>query len=180
MPPRTDDQSTPELAYETFRGAIARDEYGRAYGLLSDQVRRKYGLRSRGDFTDAWVVGGGLAVKALRRSKAKGPAERLADGRALLPIRIKYLILGWDVRLWFRPVPVVRIWVEGRESPEFYEHMQHLEVVRQGEVLGVRLDPELLEELDEGVQRGQIRRFDAGILWFLDDFEVGTKQEKAK
>jgi hypothetical protein len=121
-----------------------------------------------------------MAVSAIRRSKAKGPAEPLPDGRAVLPIRVKVFLFGWDVRLWFRPIPVVRAWVEGRESPEYYEHMDRLEVVRQGDVLGVRVDPELLDELEEGVRRGQIRRFYAGIDWFLDDFEVGTKQEKGK
>ncbi len=181
MPPRVDDQSAPERTYETFRGAIARDEYDRAYGTLSDQLRRKFGLTSRGQFTDAWTIGrSGMAVGAIRRSEAKGPAEPLPDGRVLLAIRVKYLIFGKDVRLWFRPVPVVKVYVEGKESPAFYQHMARLEVVRQKGVLGVRLDPVLLEELDEGVQRGRILRFEAGIEWFLDDFEVGKKREQAE
>jgi hypothetical protein len=58
--------------------------------------------------------------------------------------------------------------------------MDRLEVVREGDILGVRVDPELLEELDEGVRRGTFRRFEAGMLWFIDDFEVGSKQEKAQ
>lgn len=180
MPPRIDDLTTPERTYETFRGAIARDEYDRAYGTLSDQLRAKFGLASRGEFTDAWVVGGGMAVSAIRRSKARGPAEPLQDGRALLPIRAKYLIFGKDVRLYLRPVAVVRVWLEGKEPPEFYQHLDRLEVAAENGVLGVRLDPELLATLQEGVQRGRIRRFEAGILWFLDDFEVGKKQERAE
>jgi hypothetical protein len=176
MPPRTDDQSTPERAYETFRGAIARDEYRRAYGTLSDRLRGKLGLTSPGQFTDAMVVGGGMAVGAIRRSKAKGPVEPLPDGRALLRLKVRYLLLfGPDVSLWLRAVPVVKVWVEGKEAPEFYQHMDRLEVVREGDLLGVRLDPELLEELEEGVRRGQVRAFKAGFEWFLDDFEVGEK-----
>ena len=62
---------------------IARDEYDRAYQTLSDQLRRKSGISSRGDFTDAWVVGGGMAVAAIRRSKATGPPAPLEDGRVL-------------------------------------------------------------------------------------------------
>jgi hypothetical protein len=180
MPPRTDDQSTPERTYETFRGAVARDEYDRAYATLSDQLRRKFGFRSRGDFTDAFVVGGGMAVSAIRRSKATAPVEPLKDGRALLRIRVKALIFGWDVRLWLRPVPVVRVWAEGSDSPVFYQHMGQLDVVREGGILGVRLEPELIEELKEGVQRGRIRRFQAGIEWFLDDFEVGKERERTE
>ncbi len=177
MPPRVDDQSTPERAYETFRGAVARDEYDRAYATLSDQLRRKLGLRSRGDFTDAWVVGGGMAVSAIRRFKATAPVEPLKDGRALLRIRARYLLIfGKDVRLWLRPVPVVRVWAEGSESPVFYQHMGRLEVVREGDLIGVRLDQALLEELEEGVQRGRIRRFEAGTLWFLDHVEVGEEK----
>ena len=180
-PPRVDDQSSPERAYETFRGAIARKEYGRAYNLLSDPLRRKLGLTSRGEFTDALVVGGGMAVGAIRRSKADGPVAELPDGRALLPVRIRYLLVfGPDVRIWFRAVPVVKAWVKGKEAPEFYEHLDRLEVVREGDVLGVRLDPELLEELEEGVRRGRVRAFKAGFEWFVDDFEVGTKAEKAQ
>jgi len=180
MPPRVDDQSTPDRAYETFRGAIARDEYDRAYATLSDPLRRKFGLTKRGDFTDAWVVGGGMAVSAIRRSKATAPAEPLKDGRALLPIRVRYLIFGKDVRLWLRPVPVVRVWVEGSDSPVFYQHLGRLDVLREGDIFGVRLEPELIEELQEGVQRGRIRQFRAGIEWFLDDFEVGCERERTE
>ncbi len=180
MPPRVDDQSTPDRAYETFRGAIARDEYDRAYGTLSDQLRAKFGLRSRGDFTDAWVVGGGIRVSAIRRSKATAPVEPLKDGRALLRIRVKALVFGWDVRLWFRPVPVVRVWSGGKETPDFYQHLDRLEMVEREGVLGVRVDPALLETLEEGVQGGGIRRFEAAILWFLDDFEVGCERERTE
>jgi hypothetical protein len=180
MPPRVEDQSTPERSYETFRGAIARDEYDRAYGTLSDQLRAKFGLENRGQFTDAWVVGGGMAVSVIRRSKAEGPAEPLKDGRALLRIRARYLIFGNDVRIWFRPVPVVRVYVKGKETADFYQHLDRLEIVEKDGILGVRLDPELIAALEEGVQRGQMRRFEAGIEWFLDDFEVGKERERSE
>ncbi|MFI5402029.1 MAG: hypothetical protein ACHQ1G_03760 [Planctomycetota bacterium] len=178
MPPRVEDQSTPERSYETFRGAIARNEYDRAYGTLSDQLRAKFRLESRGQFTDAWIVGAGVEVKAIRRSKAKGPAEPLKDGRALLRIRVRFLFFGEDVRIWFRPVPVVRVYVKGKETADFYQHLDRLEIVEKDGVLGVKLDPELIAALEEG--RGQMRRFEAGIEWFLDDFEVGKERERSE
>jgi hypothetical protein len=175
-----DDRTTPERAYETFRGAIARDEYDRAYGTLSDQLRAKFGLRSRAEFTDAWIIGGDVAVKAIRRSKATGPPEALKDGRVLLPIRARYLIFGMDVRVWLRPVPVVRVYLEGQESADFYQHLDRFELVERDGVLGVKLDPELQQALEEGVKGGRVRRFEAGIEWFLDDFEVGKGRERAE
>lgn len=180
MPPRVDDQRTPERAYETFRGAIARDEYDRAYGTLSDQLRKKFGLRSRAEFTDAWIIGGDMLVKVIRRSKATGPPETLKDGRVRLPIRARYLIFGKDIRLWLRPVPVVRVYVEGKESADFYQHLDRFELVEREGVLGVELDPELRQALEDGVKGGRIRRFEAGIEWFLDDFEVGKERERAE
>lgn len=180
LPPRVDDQTTPERAYETFRGAIARDEYDRAYGTLSDPLRAKFGLKSRAEFTDAWIIGGDVAVKLVRRSKATGPAKPLKDGRVLLPIRARYLIFGKDIRLWLRPVPVVRVYLEGQDSADFYQHLDRFELVENEGVLGVRLDPELLQELEEGVKGGRVRRFEAGIEWFLDDFEVGKERERAE
>jgi hypothetical protein len=174
LPPRVDDQSTPERAYETFRGAMARDEYDRAYATLSDPLRRKYGVPRRPDFTDGMIIGGGVAVKAIRRSEAEGPAERLPDGRALLRVRLRYLVFGKDVRLWLRPVPVVRAYVEGKEAPVLYDQPERLEVVMgKGGVLGVRVDPDLLAALEKDVREGRVRRFEAGIDWFVDDFEVG-------
>ncbi len=180
MPPRIDDLTTPERTYETFRGAIARDEYDRAYRTLSDQLREKFGLRSRGEFTDAWVVGGGMAVSAIRRSKAQGPVEPLKDGRAFLRIRVRYLIFGKDVRIWLRPVPVVRVYLVGKETAGFYQHLDRLEIVEKEGVLGVKLDRELQQALEEGVRGGRIRRFEAGIEWFLDDFEVGKERERGE
>jgi hypothetical protein len=173
MPPRVDDQSTPLHAYETFRGAMARDEYDRAYATLSDQLRGKYGLKSRATFTDGMIIGGGVAVKAIRRSKAQGPVERLPDGRALLRVRLRYLVFGKDVRIWLRPVPVVRAYVEGREAPFLYDQTDRFELGEAGGIVGVRLSPDLRAELEKEVRAGRVRRFEAGIDWFLDDFEVG-------
>jgi hypothetical protein len=180
LPPRVDGQSTPLEAYETFRGAMAREEYDRAYATLSDPLLRKYGIKNRPMFTDGMVIGGEMAVKAIRRSKAKGPAERLPDGRALLRVRVRYWVFGKDVRIWLRPVPVVRVYVEGRETPVLYDQPERFELVQEGGVVGVELPPDLMEELSKQVKAKGARRFVAGIDWFLDDFEVGAEPQKAE
>jgi hypothetical protein len=174
-----DDRTSPVAAYETFRGALARAEYDRAYATLSDPLRKKLGVRSRAEFKDGMIVlGDDIAAKALARSKAKGPAQGLPDGRAMLPVRLRYLLFGRDVRLWLRPVAVVRVFVDGQKEPVFYDHLAAFELREEGGVVGVRLDPRLRAALEAEVRTGRVRRFEAGIEWFLDDFEVGDEGER--
>jgi hypothetical protein len=177
-----DDRTTPVGSYETFRGALARSEHDRAYELFSDHLRRKLGIRSRAEFKDGMILIGesNVAVKALKRSKAKAPAEPQPDGRVLLPVRVRYLVFGKDVRLWLRPVPVVRVYAEGVPEPVFYQHMPEFQLVvpedaRGGGVVGVRLPPEQIEALEAELLDKGARRLECGIEWFLDDFEVGGK-----
>lgn len=172
LPPDVDDPSTPERAYESLRSALTRRRHDRAYALLSDRLRRKLGVESRAQFKDGMVViADDLAVRALGRSRAKGPAERLPDGRALLRVRVSWLFWGKDVRVWLRPIRVLRIYEEGRDAPVFYEHVAERPVEERGAV-GVRLPEGALEHAVAALEHA--RRFEWAVEWFLDDFEVGA------
>jgi hypothetical protein len=175
LPPRVDDRSTPERAFETFRGELARGEFDQAYALLSDHLHRKLGVRSRADFQDWGAVAGRKAVHAIRRAKAKGPAEVLPDGRALLRVRVRWLFFGRDLRLFFTEIPVARAYVEGNEAPVFYDQLGNFRLEGEGGIL-IPLDPEVLEQLKEGVRGGKVRWIEAGKEWFLDDFEMGDEE----
>jgi hypothetical protein len=176
LPPRTDDTSTPELAFQTFRGALAREEFDRAYGVLSDRLRQEIGVHSRAEFMDWGAVAGERAVSAIRRAKAEGPAERLPDGRMLLNVRVRWLFFGKDVRLLFVPIPVVRAYVQGREEAAAYEHLEGLDLVYGDGFVGVRVPPETGEYVKQGVKGGKVREFKAGIEWFLDEYDLGHEE----
>lgn len=178
LPPRVEDATAPDRAFLTFRGALAREEFDRAYGLLSDRLRRKIGVRSRADFADWGAVGGKKAVSAIRRAKAKGAPEPLPDGRALLRVRVRWLLFSREIRLWLTPIPVARVYVEGSEAPAFYDQMDGFALDEEGGVVGVRLTPEMRERLKQAVQGGRVRRFEAGIEWFLDDYELGDEERR--
>jgi hypothetical protein len=178
LPPRAEDASTPERAFETFRGALAREEFDRAYGLLSDRLRRKLGVSSRAEFMDWGAVGGREAVRAIRRAKAKGPAEPLPDGRALLRVRVSWLFFGRNLRLIFARIPVARAYVEGSDGAVFYEHLEALDLVQEGGLAGVRLPPGAQKSLKEGVSGGRLRAFEARNEWFLDDY--GLRDEESE
>ncbi|HEX5138736.1 MAG TPA: hypothetical protein VFY93_17320 [Planctomycetota bacterium] len=176
LPPRTEDASTPELAFQTFRGALARKEFDRAYEVLSDRLRGQIGVHSRAEFMDWGAVAGQKAVGAIRRAKACGPAERLPDGRMLLKVRVRWLFFGKDVRLLFAPVPVVRVYFQGSEGAAVYEHLDGLELVLEDGIIGVRLPPDVEKYVKEGVGGGRPRELRAGIEWFLDDYEMGHEE----
>jgi len=173
-PPYVDDQTTPVKAYETFRSALHRADHDRAYATLSDPLREKIGARSRPEFKDGMIVIGqsNVAVKAIGASKALGAAELQPDGRALLRIRVRYLFFGRTIRLWLRPVAVVKVYEEGSEEPVFYRDLPRFTLVREGGVVGVRLPPDLIALLDEELEGEVARRLEAGVEWFLDDWEV--------
>lgn len=171
-----EDASSPERAFETFRGALAREQFDRAYALLSDHLRRKIGVRSRAEFMDWGAVAGRKAVSAIKRAKPKGPAERLGDGRALLRVRVSWLFFGRDVRIWLAPIPVARVFLEGSDSPAFYDHLDDLTIVEGDGVVGVRLTPDMRERLLEAVRSGRVSRLAYGVEWFLDDFEMGDEE----
>jgi hypothetical protein len=117
-------------------------------------------------------------VSAFRRAKAKGAAEPLPDGRVLLRVRVSWLFFDRDVRLFFTRIPVARAYVEGSEAAVFYEHLDRLDLAEEGGIYGVRLPPEARESLKEGVQGGKVRRFTAGIEWFLDDYDMGDEERE--
>lgn len=171
-----DDASTPEHAFGTFRGALAREEFDRAYGLLSDRLRRKLGVRSRADFMDWGALDGRKAVSAMRRAKLKGPPEMLEDGRALLRVRVSWLIFGRTVRVWLARQPVARVFVDGSDSAAFYDHLDDLTIVEADGVVGVRLTPDMRERLLEAVKSGRVSRLLYGMEWFLDDFDMGVEE----
>lgn len=176
LPPRVEDASSPERTFETFRGAIAREEFDRAYALLSDGLRKELGVRSRADFMDWGALAGRKAVSAIRRAKAKGAAEVLPDGRAILVVRVCWLFFGRDVTLRFTRIPVVRAYVDGSEEAVFYEHLKGLELVREGQVVGVRLPDDAREDLIQGVRGGRLRGFTARQEWFLDGFDLKSEE----
>ena len=177
LPPRVDDQSTPTGAYETFRGALARGEHEREFDCLSDGLRAQLGLRSRIDWKNARVIvlkQSHLAIKAISGSEIVGEPEPLPDGRVRLKLRLRVLVFSKEGTLWMRPVPRVRVWVDGIETPIFDQLLPNLEIVREKGVLGVRMPPALLSQLEfEPGERG--RRLDAGIAWFLDEFDTGDQ-----
>jgi len=176
LPPRTEDTSTPDRAFQTFRGALAREEFDRAYEVLSDRLRGQIGVQSRAEFMDWGAVAGKKAVSAIRRAKACGPAERLPDGRMLLKVRVSWLFFGRDVRLVFVAIPVVRAYVQGREEAAGYEHLERLDLVFGDGFVGVRVPPEVEMYLKKGVGGGKVRKFVAEIEWFLDDYEMGHEE----
>lgn len=178
LPPRVDDRSTPAKAYETFRGAVARAEHGREFACLSDRLRRKIGATSSVEWRDARVVvltQHHPAVRGIIRSSIRGEPETLPDGRALLHVRVRYLVFGRDARVWLRPVPVLKIYAPGSDRPEVYVDLPELALVLTADAAGVRLPPELLADIEASIEEGRIGRFEAAVEWFLDDFEVGDE-----
>ena len=182
LPPRVDDQRSPIGAYETFRGALARGEHEREYACLSDPLRGRLGLRSRHDWADARVIflkQDHLVVKAIANSEPVGEPEIEPDGRARMRLRLKVFVFGKDATLWLRPVPLVRVWVEGDDHPILDRILPEFVLMRdvQSGKLGVHCPPDVAAALELGPGE-KPDRFEAGRFWFLDEWEIGGRSSK--
>lgn len=178
LPPRVDDRRSPEQAYRTFRGALARAEHDREWECLSDGLRSRLGIHSSGEWKDAREIvlhQRHLLVRGIERSEVEGETEALPDGRRLLSIGFPF---GYEARVWMRPVPVLRAWFEGEEVPRVYEHLDRLSVAldtERGELM-IRVPPDILPYLREEIRPGRrFTRVEAAVEWFLDDFKAGDE-----
>ena len=180
LPPRVEDRTSPKRAYETFRGAVARGEHEREFACLSKPLRRRLGISSRLEWRDARVVAltqGSAPIRAISRSQVKGEARMLDDGRALLELKLRYLVFGLEGRVWLRPVPVLRIYMEGSDRPEIYADLPGLRLERGPDGITVRVPARVLADFQElfEVEKRRVRAFEARIEWFLDDYELGSE-----
>ena len=178
LPARTDDRTTPERSYETFRGALARDEWEREWDCLSDPLRRRLGLRDRGDWKDARVLvltGRHALVRGVVASEVAGASSPRSDGRVSLDLEFP---LGYRGSVLMSRLVVLRIFIRGESRPRIYEQLERLDLKVEPDALRVALDPELVRDWREfGVLRpeDEIDRIEAGVEWFLDDFRAGEE-----
>ncbi|MDH3265129.1 MAG: hypothetical protein OEM24_14165 [Paracoccaceae bacterium] len=172
-----DDRSTPEQAYRTFRGALARGEHEREWACLSDDLRReRLGMRSRSDWKDARAVAlhrNHPVVWGIVHSDVREP-RALPDGRVLLDLRFP---LGYRGQVWMRRVPVLMAFGADSLDPVVYEHLPALEVSKTGGGLRVAVPSEMLGWIDPKDLEGVVR-VEAALLWFLDDFAVGDEDSR--
>ena len=176
MPPRVDDRSRPDLAYETFRGALARDEWPREYDCLDDRLKEDLGVPNRPKWSEMRTVvlkSSHIVVRGIKSSKVKGFKMESPD-RARVDLCFPFGIKGW---VWMRRRTVLRMYVEGSDRPFIYE------IVARGDP---RLDPakgivsfgfapadvdfwaEVLQEEGKAV-----RKFEWGDEWFLERYRIG-------
>ncbi len=178
LPARIDDRTTPESAYRTFRGALARDVWEREWDCLSDTLRRRLGLRDRGDWKDARVLvltRRHTLIKGVVASEVDGAPAPLADGRVVLNVKFPF---GYRGDVYLSRLTVLRIFVVGDARPRIYEQLEKLDVEVGPGALRIALDPELVREwIEFGVLRpeDEIERIEAGVEWFLDDFRAGDE-----
>jgi len=165
MPPEINDQSNPEDAYRTFRGAVARNNYQLEWKCLGDGFRKKWGLRSRSDWIDgrATILKDGIALKAIKKSTI-GSSKELTDGRWLLDVD---LLLGFNAKIWMKPQVVLRIETDGDEEP-IYELLDELETTPAGDSLAIRVPDWIIEE----IQSERVISIMARIEWFIDEIET--------
>jgi hypothetical protein len=182
LPARETDRSTPVGAFRTFRGAIAREEYEREWGCLSNRLRANLGMSSRLDWKDARTVAlnqDHKVVKGLSRAKISGPSKTLPDGRVRLPFTIQALFVRVSGTLTLRREVVLRAWVEGETEPLLSWRPPELQLEFCDGGLGVALPEEdlsLLTDPDGDLKSGmKLVRFEAARIWFLDGFTVGEQ-----
>jgi len=173
-----EDRTDPARAYETFRWLVFQGEHEREFECLSDPLRARFGMSSRHDWQDARVTvlaQDSRFVRAIVRSRVVGDAIP-EDGRARLKIRVRVLFFRFTGHVWMRPIPVVRIYLEGQERP-FYEYLPGLVLVPGKGSLGVRVPAGFREEVEAAARErgGRVDRFEARIEWFLDDFAMGDE-----
>jgi hypothetical protein len=178
LPPRVDDRGTPEQAFRTFRGALARGEHDREWECLSDPLRGSLGIHSSAEWKDAREIvldQRHLLVRGIGRSEVEGEARALPDGRTLLRIGFPF---GYEAQVWMRPVPVLRAFVEGDPVPKVYEHLDELSLALDPErrELLIRVPGAIVPYIAEEIRPGRrFARVEAAIEWFIDDFEAGDE-----
>jgi len=177
LPPRVDDRSTPISAFETFRGAVARAEYDREWACLSDPLRERLGLQNSLDWKDARAFvlhQGHLAVKGIRCSDVDGAPAALEDGRVRIELSLP---LGYEARVWMRPILVLRAQAEGEEAPAIYDFLDDLILETGPDSITIRVPGELMREIESELSHPGRRftRIEVAELWFLDGFETGEE-----
>ncbi len=179
-PPRITDRSTPKAAYETFRGALARDETERELGSLTDGLQERLGIRSRGDWNDMRAV-------VLRSSHplVKGiVCSEVVSERSLAPDTAELEVdmpLGYSGRVRMRRLTLLRVWVrpQGRAEAEPWVDVVLPEVTprvaEDGLVVLVPRDDlaAVRDQLKDMRPGDEITKIEAVQEWFLDDFEAG-------
>ena len=180
LPARETDRSTPEGAFRTFRGAIARGEHEREWACLSNRLRADLNMESRVDWKDARAVAltqDHRVIKGLSRAKISGPAEVLPDGRVRLPFSVRALFVGISGTLTLRREVVLRAWIEGESEPVLNWRPRDLRLTFAADGMGVALSEEdlsLLTDPEGDLQSGmKLERFEASKIWFLDGFTIG-------
>ena len=186
MPPRVDDRSRPDRAYETFRGALARDEFPREYECLDDSLARNFGgNRAKwNDLRTSILTSSHIVVRGIKSSKVKAVRKDGPD-KAYLDLSFPFGIKGWVL---MRRHTVLRMYVEGSDHALIYEI-----VPRRNPSLDplngtvsfrfphgdVDLWAEVLQEEGKAV-----RKFEVTDEWFLEKYEIGgetpesTKKEQ--
>lgn len=174
MPPRVDDRSTPRLGFETFRGAMARGEIEREYACFSREMRERRLVMSLAEYRDARTVAirdGHLIVRGVRRSKVVGdprPAAEVADLEIAFPF-------GYRAHVRMRREAVLRVFVNGRERPVVERRLPRLLATPRPDGVEVAVPPETMAAVADLVGRPGVRRVEAALEWYLDDFEFGGK-----
>jgi len=184
MPPRIDDRRTPEQAWRTFQGAVAREEYHREWACLDDRLRERLGFRSGLDYQTARVVvldDDHPLIRAIRSAGVAGPAERTAADRATLELT---LLFGHRARVKLRARPVLRMYEDPEKDPAVYRILRSFAPeLAEGDgagVLALPLDPDNWEAVRDSLDPGvRISWVEAGSEWFLEDFEVGERDPAA-
>jgi len=168
LPPRFNDQTAPDQAYRTFRGALARAEYDREWECISDGLRRRMGLASRADWKDMRVVlgQGHVAIYGIAHSEIEGEPEALSDGRVQFELDLP---LAFQGRVVMKPVVVVKVYEEGVTEPAVYYQLPVLDAVVAPTGVVIRLPDDLSQDV------GRVGRVIAEVEWFLDDFALGDE-----
>ncbi len=182
MPPRVDDRSRPDRAYETFRGALARDEFPREYDCLDDRLKETLGVPNRPLWSEMRTLvlkRSHIVVRGIKRSKVRN-VELLAPDRARVDLSFPFGIKGWVL---MRRHTVLRIYVEGSDHPPIDW------IVARGDP---RLDPidgivsfeyppaDVRLWANELQEEGKaVRKFEVVDEWFLEDYEIGGRTPQA-
>lgn len=186
MPPRLDDRRTPEQAWRTFRGAVAREEYHREWACLSDPLRARLGIASRDEYSQARLLvldDGHPLIRAVVRADVAEEARLAAPDRATLVLALP---LGYRARVHLRAVTVLRLFSDPEDDPVVSRLLPSFEPrLAEGPEGGwvaipVRIDPEVWEWVRESLDPGlRITWVEAGVEWQLDDFELAERDPAA-
>lgn len=177
-PPRVDDLSSPRGTYETFRGALAREEIEREYACLSENLCSRLGIRNRAEWRDLRTLvlrANHVVVKGIRRSSMKG--EPVVSGEeAEAELSFPFGVSG---RIRFLRRVVLRVYRQGDDHPVVDELLEGVAVVPGADRLALLLPPEVSARVLQTLgEKNTVSRVEVRPEWFLDDFEIaGTAPE---